>query len=103
MGVYSLVIKGIFRQTLKRIDRDFDAVVVRAKFGNGKVLGYTVCGRTPGINTETDVFGSLEEVVLRLAICGRNNQTLYLDIPENNVVRLCEMMNRTSGGDVIDA
>lgn len=39
MGVYSLVIKGISRRTLKRMDQDFDAVIVRAKFGNGKVSG----------------------------------------------------------------
>lgn len=52
---------------------------------------------------ETTAFGSLEEVVPHLAICGRNNQTLYLDIPENDIVRLCEMMNRTSGGDITDA
>lgn len=102
MGVYALVVKGVFKRMLDRMDKGSGTVTIRAKFDDGRISGYAVFEDTPdGIGSE--YFGSIEEVALRLAIEGRSDQTLYLEIPESDVARLCEMRKRMFGGDVADA
>lgn len=72
MGVYALALKGIFKRMLDKMDEGSGAVIIRAKFDDGGVSGYVIYDDTPdGISSE--LFSSIEEVALRLAVEGRDD------------------------------